>query len=73
MSMDVIQMLRVGEESGAVAVMLAKVSDELEKSIKVEIKRLLALFEPVVIVLLALVILVVVVSIFLAIIEMNNI
>ncbi len=73
MSMDVIQMLRVGEESGAVAAMLAKVSDELEKSIKVEIKRLLALFEPVVIVLLALVILVVVVSIFLAIIEMNNI
>ena len=66
-------MLRVGEESGETGPMLAKVADELEKSVKVEIKRLLALFEPAVIVLLALVVLLVVISIFLAVIEMNNV
>lgn len=70
---DAIQMLRVGEESGEMGPMLEKVSDELEKSVKVEIKRLLALFEPAVILILAMVILVVVISVFLAIIEMNNI
>ncbi len=70
---DVIQMLRVGEESARVGPMLGKVADEMEKSVKTEIKRLLALFEPAVIVLLALVILIVVISIFLAVIEMNNI
>lgn len=70
---DAIQMLRVGEESGEMGAMLGKVSDELEKSVKVEIKRLLALFEPAVILMLAVVILVVVISVFLAIIEMNNI
>ncbi len=73
MPADAIQMLRVGEESGEVGPMLEKVADELEKGVKVEIKRLLALFEPAVIVLLALVILVVVISIFLAVIEMNNV
>ena len=71
--LDVVQMLRVGEESGETGPMLAKVADELEKSVKVEIKRLLALFEPAVIVLLALVVLLVVISIFLAVIEMNNV
>ena len=59
--------------SGETGPMLAKVADELEKSVKVEIKRLLALFEPAVIVLLALVVLLVVISIFLAVIEMNNV
>ncbi len=71
--LDVIQMLRVGEESGEVGAMLEKVAEELEKAVKVEIKRLLALFEPAVIVLLALVVLIVVISIFLAVIEMNNV
>lgn len=70
---EVVQMLRVGEESGEVGSMLEKVADELEKSVKSEIKRLLAFFEPMVIVLLALIILIVVISIFLAVIEMNNI
>ncbi len=70
---EVTQMLRVGEESGETGVMLEKVADELEKSVKSDIKRLLAFFEPMVIVLLALIILIVVISIFLAVIEMNNI
>ena len=45
----------------------------MNKSVKTDIKRLLALFEPAVIILLALLILVVVIAVFLAIIEMNNI
>lgn len=71
--MNVIQMLRVGEESGEVAPMLEAVADEMEEAVKVEVKRLLALFEPAVIVFLAAVIFVVVISIFLAVMEMNNI
>ena len=71
--LDVIQMIQVGEESGELSSMLGAVADELEKGVEVEIKRLLALFEPAVIVLLALVILLVVISIFMAVIEMNHI
>lgn len=70
---DAIQMLEVGEESGQVGEMLSKVADEQEKQVKLEIKRLLALFEPVVIIILALIILLVVISIFLAVMEMNQI
>lgn len=70
---EVIQMLEVGEESGQVGEMLVKVADELEKQVKLEIRRLLALFEPAVIIILALLILLVVVSIFLAVMEMNQI
>lgn len=72
-SPDVIQMLQVGEESGEIGIMLEKIAEESEETVKVEIKRLLALFEPAVIILLALIVLLVVISIFLAIIEMNNI
>ena len=72
-SSDVIQMLQVGEESGEIGIMLEKIAEESEETVKVEIKRLLALFEPAVIILLALIVLLVVISIFLAIIEMNNI
>ncbi len=70
---DIIQMLEVGEESGQVGEMLAQVADEQEKEIKQQIKRLLALFEPAVIIVLALVVLLVVISIFLAVMEMNKI
>ncbi len=69
----VLQMLQVGEESGTVGEMLDKVAEEQEKQIKIKIKRLLALFEPAVIVFLALTVFVVVISIFLAIMEMNNV
>ena len=68
-----IQLLRVGEEAGEIAPMMHQISMELNKSVKTDIKRLLALFEPAVIILLALLILVVVIAVFLAIIEMNNI
>ena len=69
----VIQMLGIGEESGRMGPMLDQVANQQEKIMKVKIKRLLALFEPAVILFLAVVVLTVVISIFLAIMEMNEI
>ena len=66
-------MLRVGEESGTVGDMLTKIAGNLESDTRLKIKRLLSLFEPAVIVFLALVVLVVVVSIFIAMMEINSI
>ena len=66
-------MLRVGEESGNVGPMLEKIATNLESDTKLKIKRLLSLFEPAVIVFLAVVVLVVVVSIFVAMMEINSI
>ena len=66
-------MLRVGEESGTVGEMLTKIAENLENDTRLKIKRLLSLFEPAVIVFLALVVLVVVVSIFVAMMEINSI
>ena len=70
---EAIQMLKVGEESGNIDYMLARIADGMERETKVKIKRLLAMFEPAVIVFLAIIVLLVVISIFLAVMEMNNI
>ena len=68
-----VPMLRVGEESGTVGEMLSKIASHLENDTKLKIKRLLSLFEPAVIIFLALIVLVVVVSIFVAMMEINSI
>ena len=68
-----VPMLRVGEESGTVGEMLSRIAPHLESDTRLKIKRLLSLFEPAVIVFLALVVLVVVVSIFVAMMEINSI
>lgn len=68
-----VPMLRVGEESGSVGEMLARIAGNLESDTRLKIKRLLSLFEPAVIVFLALVVLIVVVSIFAAMMEINAI
>lgn len=67
-----VQMLKVGEESGNIGEMLYQVAEQHEKELKVRIRRLLALFEPAVIVFLAVTVFLVVISIFLAIMEMNE-
>ena len=64
--------LRVGEESGNSGLMLERSAAALEAGARRSIKRLLGLFEPMVIVVLALVIATVVVAIFLAVMEMNS-
>lgn len=68
-----VPMLRVGEESGTVGEMLSRIATHLENDTKLKIRRLLSLFEPAVIIFLALVVLVVVVSIFVAMMEINSI
>ncbi len=68
-----VPMLRVGEESGTVGDMLGRISANLESDTKLKIKRLLSLFEPAVIVFLALMVLMVVVSIFVAMMDINSI
>ena len=65
--------IRVGEETGAVGMMLTRSAEHMEEGTRRKIKRLLSLFEPLVIVFLAVVVLVVVVSIFMAIMEINSI
>lgn len=65
--------IRVGEESGYVGEMLSRVAEHLEAGTKRKIKRLLSMFEPLVIVLLAGIVLIVVVSIFMAIMELNQV
>ncbi len=65
--------IRVGEESGAVGAMLTRSADHIEEGTRRKVKRLLSLFEPVVIVFLAVMVLIVVVSIFMAIMELNEV
>ena len=65
-SKTVVQMLSIGEETGNVAEMLSETAELYETEIKNTIKKLLALFEPVVILFLAVIVLMVVVSIFMA-------
>jgi type II secretory pathway component PulF len=65
-SKTVVQMLSIGEETGNVAEMLSETAELYENEIKNTIKKLLALFEPVVILFLAVIVLMVVLSIFMA-------
>ncbi len=66
------QMMNIGEETGNVGEMLNETALYYEGEIKNSIKKLLALFEPVVILLIAMVVLAVVLSIFMAIIAMQG-
>ncbi|MCF6175293.1 MAG: type II secretion system F family protein [Victivallaceae bacterium] len=72
MPTDAVQMLKVGEESGAMGEMLGEASENLNNRMKVKVQRLLALFEPAIILMLASIITMVVLSIFMAIMEMNE-
>jgi len=65
--------LRVGEESGTSGAMLMKAASHLEEDTRRQIKRLLSMFEPLVIVGLALVVMTVVLAIFMAIMELNSV
>ncbi|MBO5667624.1 MAG: type II secretion system F family protein [Lentisphaeria bacterium] len=66
-------MLRVGEESGQVGEMLDNIAGNLEADTRQKIKRALSLFEPLVIILLAVIVLGVVVAIFVAMMEINSV
>jgi len=66
------QMMSIGEETGNVGEMLNETAIYYEGEIKNSIKKLLALFEPVIILIIAVVVLAVVLSIFMAILEMGK-
>ena len=66
-------MLRVGEESGQLGEMLGSIAGNLEADTRTRIKRLLSLFEPAVIIFLAVIVLGVVVAIFVSMMEINAI
>lgn len=66
-------MLKVGEESGQVGEMLDNIASNLESDTRQKIKRALSLFEPLVIILLAVIVLGVVVAIFVAMMEINSV
>lgn len=68
-----LQLLKVSEETGNVGKMLKHNAKQLEKNIKNTLKRLLALFEPIMIIVLAAIVLTVVVAVLLAVLELNAI
>jgi general secretion pathway protein F len=67
-----LQMVSVGEETGQLDEMLLKVSDTFDKEVRTTIDRLLAVFTPVVTLLLALMIGTIVLSVLLAILSIND-
>lgn len=67
-----IQLVRIGEESGRLGEMISAVADMAETNMKDYIRKMLALFVPVTILLLSVVVATVVISIFLAIMEMKG-
>jgi len=68
-----LEMLNVGEETGAVDTMLDRVADRYESDLRKGIKNLLNLFEPVIIILLGLAVGTIVILMFMAIMDMQNV
>ena len=67
-----IHMVRVGEETGRLEEMLGRVATAYEAEIRVAVRRLIALLEPVIILALGVVVLAIVLSILLAILSIND-
>lgn len=67
-----IHMVRLGEETGRLEEMLGRVASAYEGEIRVAIRRLIAMVEPVIILVLGLVVLAIVISILLAILSIND-
>jgi general secretion pathway protein F len=67
-----LQMIRVGEESGTLDAMLAKVADIFDRETKASVQRLLTLLEPVLIIGLGIVIAGIIISILMAILGANE-
>ena len=67
-----VRMLGIGEETGNMGEMLDQVASQFEANLKTQVKRLLALFEPAIILILAVVVLSVVLSMFISIMKLNE-
>ncbi|PYN38086.1 MAG: hypothetical protein DMD98_04460, partial [Candidatus Rokuibacteriota bacterium] len=68
-----VHMVRVGEETGRLEDMLLKVADTFENDVRVELKRVLGLLEPIVILGMGVVVAFIVVAMLLAIFSINEI
>jgi general secretion pathway protein F len=67
-----LSMIKVGEETGQLDTMLMKVASTYERSLKVAVKRLMALFEPALILIMGLIIGFIVISMLMAIFSMTE-
>lgn len=67
-----VQMIQVGEQSGDLEEMLAKVADVFEKEVETTVMRMTALLEPIMVLIMAGMVLFIVLSIFLPILEMRT-
>jgi general secretion pathway protein F len=67
-----VQMIQVGEQSGELEAMLYKIADVYEKEVQASIMSMMAMLEPVMILVMAMVVLFIVLSICLPIFEMNQ-
>jgi len=67
-----LRMIAVGEETGAVETMLERVADRYEADLRRQVKRLLSLFEPLVIICLGLGVGLIVLLMFMAIMDMQG-
>ena len=66
------QLIRLGETSGKLEHLLARVADIYERDVQTSLKRLLTLAEPVIIITIALLITVIILSVVLMVLESNN-
>ncbi|WP_078119548.1 type II secretion system F family protein [Thiosocius teredinicola] len=66
------QLIRLGESSGKLEMMLTQVADIYERDVQNSMKRLLTLAEPVIIIMIALLVTVIILSVVLMILESNN-
>ena len=66
-------MIKVGEETGQLDVMLIKIADTYEKSLKISIKRFISILEPALILSMALVTGFIVISLLMAIFSITDI
>jgi general secretion pathway protein F len=66
------QLIRLGETSGKLEQLLAKVADIYERDVQTALKRMLTLAEPVIIITIALLVTVIILSVVLMILESNN-
>ncbi len=67
-----VQMVKVGEETGEMEIMLNRVADVYDREVQTAVKKLLALMEPVMIICLAMVIAFIIISILLGIMSVND-
>jgi general secretion pathway protein F len=66
-------MVRVGEETGRMEEMLLKVADAFETDVRVEMKRMLGLLEPTIIVVMGVLVAFIVVAMLMAIFSINEV